>query len=138
MINLSSVNGYSILSYKQLPFKVNNRNTRTWCEISLKLTIKTPWSNVSIIEQVIISVVISLTKIMLYVRWTADYRSYLLSLKIETEQRSSRVRRVLLHFVDSWWFCPTLFGSRQILIILWFTLFIGFIFLTISVPFQGI
>ena len=34
MTNLSFVNGYSILSYKQLPVQgVNNRNTRTWRKI---------------------------------------------------------------------------------------------------------
>ena len=34
------------------PFKVNN--TRTWSEICLKLTIKTPGSSVSVVERVII------------------------------------------------------------------------------------
>ena len=48
-------------------FKVNNRYTRTQCEICLKLTIKTPCSIVSVAEQVIIGGVISFKQIVLYV-----------------------------------------------------------------------
>ena len=48
MINLSSINGYSILSYKQLPVKVNNRKTITWYEICL--TIKTPCSSEPVVS----------------------------------------------------------------------------------------
>ena len=70
-------------------FKVNNRNTRTWCEIKdndneiwLKSTIKTSCSSASVVEQVIIGEVIFFRKTMLYVLWTTDKRSYLISLKI--------------------------------------------------------
>ena len=43
-------------------FKVNNRNTRTRCEICLKLTVKTPFSRVFIVdfEQVHVSWVLFL------------------------------------------------------------------------------
>ena len=60
-------------------FKVNNRNTRAWCEICLKLTIKTSCSSVSAVEQVIIGGVISFKQIVLYVWWATDDRSYLIS-----------------------------------------------------------
>ena len=39
-------------------FKGNNRNTIKWSEICLKLTIKTPCSRVSVVEQVVIGGVI--------------------------------------------------------------------------------
>ena len=67
MANLSSINinGYSILFYNYL-FKVNNRKTRTRCEIQLKLTIKTPCSSMSVVEQVIIDGVVSFKQIVLY------------------------------------------------------------------------
>ena len=63
-------------------FKVKNRNTRTWCETCLKLTIKTPCSSVSIVEQVSIGGVISFKKIELYVWWRSDYWSTLKSCKV--------------------------------------------------------
>ena len=49
-------------------FKVNNRNTRTCCEICLKLTINTSYSSVSVVEQVVIGGIISFKQIVLYVR----------------------------------------------------------------------
>ena len=110
------------------PFKVSNRNIKTWCEIILKLTIKTPCSSVSVVEQVIIGGVISFKQIALYVWWRSDYRSYLILQKTETKQRSSRVSWVLVHLVDSCWFHLALCGSGQFWIILWFLLFILFIF----------
>ena len=49
-------------------FKVNNRNTRTCCEMCLKLTINTSCSSVSVVEQVIVGGVISFKQIVFYVR----------------------------------------------------------------------
>ena len=109
-------------------FKVNNRNTRTWCKRCLKITIKAPCSSVSVVDQVIISWVISFKQIELYVWWGSDYWSYLILQKIETKQPSSRVRWVLVHWADSWWFHLLLGGSGPFRIILWFILFILFIF----------
>ena len=63
-------------------FKINNRNTRTWCETCLKLTIKTPCSSVSVVEQVSIGGVISFKQIELYVWWRSDYWSTLKSCKV--------------------------------------------------------
>ena len=63
-------------------FKVNNRNTRTWCETCLKLTIKTPCSSVSVVEKVSIGSVISFKQIELYVWWRSDYWSTLKSRKV--------------------------------------------------------
>ena len=63
---------------KNYMFKVNNRNTRTWCEICLKLTIKILCSSVSVVKQVIIGGVISFKQVVLYVWWTTDDRSYLI------------------------------------------------------------
>ena len=40
-------------------FKINKRNTRTWCEICLELTIKTSCSSASVVEQAIVGGVIS-------------------------------------------------------------------------------
>ena len=68
MTNLSCINGYPILKNSYL-FKVNNRNTRTWFEISLKLTIRTQGSSVSVVKQVIIDGVISFKQFGLYVWW---------------------------------------------------------------------
>ena len=48
-------------------FKVNNRITRTWSKICLKLKIKTPCSSVSVVEQVIIGGTIYFKEIVLYV-----------------------------------------------------------------------
>ena len=59
-------------------FKVNNRNTRTWCEICLKLTIKTPYASVSLAEKIFIGGVTSSKKIALYVWRRSDYRSDLI------------------------------------------------------------
>ena len=44
-----------------------------------KLTKKTLCSNVSVVEQVIIGGIISFKQIALYVWWTSDDRSYLIS-----------------------------------------------------------
>ena len=109
-------------------FKVNSRNTRTWSEIYLKLSTKTPCSSVSVVEQVIIGGVICFKQIVLYLWWTSEDRSYLISYKIETKQHFSGVWWVLVHLVDSWWFCPELGGSALFRTILWFILFIWFIF----------
>ena len=109
-------------------FKVNNRNTRTWCKTCLKIIIKTPCSGVSVVDQVIISGVISFKQIELYVWWRSDYWSYLILQKIETKQPSSRLRWVLVHLADSWWFHLALGASGEFRIILWFILFILFIF----------
>ena len=68
MTNLSCISGYSILKNSYL-FKVNNRNTWIWFEISLKLTIKTQCSSVSVVNQVIIGGVISFKQFGLYVWW---------------------------------------------------------------------
>ena len=40
--NLSVELMVSLEEYGNYMFKVNNRNTRTWCKICSKLTIKTP------------------------------------------------------------------------------------------------
>ena len=122
-------------------FNVINKNTRTWCKICPKLTIKTserrqlwtyftPCSGVSVIdlEQLITSGVISFKQIVLYVGWTSEDRSYLISQEIETKQSSCRAWRVLVHLIDSWWFCLVLNGFGQSQIILWFMLLIWFIF----------
>ena len=118
-------------------FKVNNRNTRTWCETCLKLAIKTPCSSVSVVQQVIIGGVISFKQIEFYVWWRSEYWSYLILEKTEIKQCSCRLRWVLVHLVDSWWFNLALGGSGQFRIILWFILFILFIF-SIFVLFKGI
>ena len=89
--------------------KVNNRNIRPWCETCLKLTIKTPCSSVSVVEQVIIGGVISFKQIELYVWWRSEYWSYLILQKIETKQRSIRVRWVSGWFLvippSAGWLC---------------------------------
>ena len=77
MTKLSSIN--SCFCSENYLFKVNNRNTRTWYAIWLKLTLKTLCSSVSDVEQVIIGGVIPFKQTMLYVWWTSDDRSYLIS-----------------------------------------------------------
>ena len=129
-------------------FKVIDKNSRAWCKICPKLTIKTSerhqWrhSEVFIINFEYISHHVLVYLLLL---WATNYQrgyffqansvlqvvndqSYLISSEIQTKQRSSRAWLVLVHFVDSLWFCLVPDGLGQFQIILWFLLFIWFIF----------
>ena len=87
--------------------KANNKDIRTksmtsfWFLYCQLWTYFTPCSSVSVadLEQLITSGVISFKGIVLYKWWTSDDRSYLISHKIETKQRSGRAWQVLVHLI---------------------------------------
>ena len=92
-------------------FEVNNKETKTTSMTSFSClycwlwTYFTSCSSVSAVdlEQVSTGGVISFKQIALYVWWTSDDRSYLISLKIIIKKQPSiRVFRVVVDLVDSW------------------------------------